>query len=323
MDATQTAAAAATEGRADPVSWPDSGSPTWSSIRSNITRPETFHDQPSLTLGQHLPALSLPLKRRIYETDGFAGTMAPPRRRRMEDHPSGSATDYAPTVAGAVPQSAAWRPAQMPPSAMHEIQTPSLTSPSAAPWYAMAPSGSSRRNMSPPRVPSRIYSGQLTPQHPTAAASPAEFTLWPHPPPPSSHALEAVPAGSADGPVWVIPPDQVFESSGCTYNATAPVGVAGLSRHRIVQGEYDRSGEMVHEPPGPLALAVSHQAPIANAVWDPPSSIEPNPWSAAVTQDRIPEPSVPGHPLLGPTTVGLPPEQVVPKPLLYRSYTRN
>ncbi|KAE8361541.1 hypothetical protein BDV27DRAFT_160590 [Aspergillus caelatus] len=77
MDATQTAAAAATEGRADPVSWPGSGYPTWSSIRSNITRPDTFHDQQSLTLGQHLPALSLPLKRHIYETDVFAGTMAP------------------------------------------------------------------------------------------------------------------------------------------------------------------------------------------------------------------------------------------------------
>ncbi|KAE8334367.1 hypothetical protein BDV24DRAFT_156897 [Aspergillus arachidicola] len=220
MDATQTAAAAATERRADRVSWPDSGSRTWSSIRSNITRPDTFHDQQSLTLGQHVPALSLPLKHRIYETDVFAGTMAPPKRRRMEGHPSESATESAPTVAGAIPQSAAWRPAQTPPSAMHEIQTPSLTSPSAAPWYAMAPSGTSRRNMSPPRVPSRIYSGQLTPQHPTAAASPAEFTLWPHPPPASSHALEAVPARSADDPVWVIPPDQVFESPGCTYNAT-------------------------------------------------------------------------------------------------------
>ncbi|KAE8396907.1 hypothetical protein BDV37DRAFT_88825 [Aspergillus pseudonomiae] len=321
MDATQTAAAAATEGRADPVSWPDSGSPTWSSIRSNITRSDTFHDQRSLTLGQHLPALSLPLKRHIYETDVCAGIMAPPKRR-TGDHPSGSATDYAPTVAGAVPQSAACRPAQTPSSAMHEIQTPSLTSPSAAPWYAMVSSGTSR-NMSHPGVSNRIYSSQLTLQHPTAAGSPAEFTLWPHPPPASSHALEAVPAGSADGPVWVITPDQVFESSGSTYNATVPVGVAGLSRHRIVQGEYDRPGEIVHEPPGPLALAVSHQAPIANAVWDPPSSIEPNPWSAAVTQDRIPEPSVPEHPLLGPTTVGLPPEQVVPKPLLYRSYTRN
>ncbi|QMW36976.1 hypothetical protein G4B11_000212 [Aspergillus flavus] len=121
-----------------------------------------------------------------------------------------------------------------------------------------------------------------------AAASPAELTLCPHPPPPSIHALEAVPVGSADGPV-----------------------------HRIVQGNfYDRPAEVVHGPPGPLALVVSHQAPTANAVWDPPSSIEPNPWSAVVTQDRIPEPSALEHPLLGPTTVGLPPEQVVPKPPL-------
>ncbi|GMF81749.1 unnamed protein product [Aspergillus oryzae] len=126
-----------------------------------------------------------------------------------------------------------------------------------------------------------------TPQHPMAAASPAELTLCPHPPPPSIHALEA-----------------------CTYNTTAPFSVAGLSRHWIVQGNfYDRPAEVVHGPPGPLALVVSHQAPTANAVWDPPSSIEPNPWSAVVTQDRIPEPSALEHPLLGPTTVGLPPEQ--------------
>ena len=43
-----------------------------------------------------------------------------------------------------------------------------------------------------------------------AAASPAELTLCPHPPPPSIHALEAVPVGSADGPVWVTTPNQAL-----------------------------------------------------------------------------------------------------------------